>query len=100
MALGGEFNFSIRPQELDEKGTGILKVCESMRESLEAIETAMKGLESWNSENKIKYEAKIKRALPNMYELVDVIESYGGVARQTSSRIISTENYISSQIDG
>ena len=96
---GVEFNFSIRPQELDEKGSNILKVCENMRKSLEEIETAMKDLDSWNSENKIKYEAKIKRALPNMYELVSVIESYGGVARQTSSKIISTENYISSQID-
>ena len=100
MAIGGEFHFSIQPQELSEKGSGILKVCGEMRESLDAIEDAMKGLESWESVNKTKYEEKIKRAMPKMHELVDVIESYGNVARQTASRIISTEDYISGQIDG
>ena len=99
MAIGGDFNFSIKPQELDEKGSGILKTCDEMRDSLEAIVEAMKGLESWESVNKGKYEQKIKDSLPQMYELIDVIDSYGKVARQTSSRIISTENYISGQID-
>lgn len=98
LSVGGDFSFSISPEALDEKGTRILKVCDGMRETLSEIETAMKGLESWHSGNKVKYEAKVKRDLPSMYELVDVIESYGKVARQTSNKIISTENTIARSI--
>ncbi len=100
MAFNGRsFNFSISPEKLDEKGKDIWAICGNMRSSLGEIETALKALESWNSGNKIKFEAKIKNALPKMYELVEVIESFGGVARQTASRILSTENRISAALE-
>ena len=99
MSMGGDFNFSIKPEELGEKGSSIMKICTEMRDSLENIEESLNGLSSWQSVNKVKYEEKIRRALPSMHELVNVIESYGKVAHQTAARIISTEDYISGQID-
>ena len=99
MAAVGDFNFSIRPQELSEKGEGVLSICARMRDSLDSVENAMRGLESWESVNKERYEEKIKRALPSMYELVDVIESYGNVAIQTSQRATAVEQKIASAID-
>ena len=93
------FNFSISPEGLDEEGANTLKECIKMRNALGDIETAMQNLESWQSDNKNRFETKIKNALPHMYELIEVIESYGGVARQTSKRIVDVENRIASAIE-
>ncbi len=96
---GGGFDFSISPEGLDEKGTTTLKECEKMRNALADIETAMKNLDSWQSSNKIRFESKIKTALPDMYEMIKVVESYGGVAKQTSRRIVDVERKIAGAME-
>ena len=97
--MNGGFNFSISPEGLDEKGSSTLKECEKMRTALGDIEIAMRNLESWQSENKGRFETKIKNALPHMYEMIEVIESYGGVAKQTSRRIVDVERKIATAIE-
>lgn len=98
-SFDGGFSFRISPESLDNEGKQVLEIAKGMRESLEQIETSMGTLESWVSQNKLKYEDRIRQELPKMYELVEVIESFGGVARQTSRKIINAENKISRSMD-
>ncbi len=97
--MNGDLNIRINPEALEEKGKKILEQAKVIRESLEEIETAKSTLNSWESVNKEKYDAKINAALPKMREMVEVIESYGGVAGATSGAIRDTENLISRAID-
>ena len=95
----GGFSFRISPEALDNDGKEILKIAKGMHDSLESIEASMSTLGSWVSQNKLRYEERIKNALPKMYELVNVVESFGGVACQTSRKIISAEEKISRSMD-
>lgn len=94
-----DLNIRINPEALDEKAKKILQEAKVIRESLEEIQNAKSALNSWESVNKEKYDAKINAALPKMHEMVQVIESYGGVAGATSGAIRDTENLISRAID-
>ena len=99
MADGGDFNFSVDPKELDERGFDILRLCKEMSEAIDEFEDSLKGLESWRSDDKDKYDAKFRSALPHMHEMVEVIESYGKVARKTANNLVSTESFIAKQLD-
>ena len=98
-SFDGGFSFRISPEALDNDGKEVLRIAKGMREVLGNIEASMSSLDSWVSQNKMKYEERIKNAMPKMYELVDVIESFGGVACQTSRKIISAEEKISRSMD-
>ena len=98
-SFDGGFSFRISPESLDNEGKNVLEIAKGMRDSLEQIKNAMSNLDSWVSLNKQKYENRIMQELPKMNELVDVIESFGGVARQTSRKIINAENKISRSMD-
>ena len=94
-----DLNIRINPEALDEKAKKVLEQAKLIRESLEEIETAKAALNSWQIVNKDKYDTKINAALPKMYEMVEVIESYGGVAGATAGAIRDTESLISRAID-
>jgi len=98
-SFDGGFSFRISPEALDNDGKEVLRIAKEMRGVLGDIEASMSSLDSWVSQNKLKYEERIKQAMPKMYELVDVIESFGGVACQTSRKIISAEEKISRSMD-
>ncbi len=98
-SFDGGFSFRISPEALDNDGKEVLRIAKEMRGVLGDIEASMSSLDSWVSQNKLKYEERIKQAMPKMYELIDVIESFGGVACQTSRKIISAEEKISRSMD-
>ena len=98
-SFDGGFSFRISPEALDNDGREVQKIAKEMRGILEQVEASMASLDSWVSQNKLKYEERIKNAMPKMYELVDVIDSFGGVACQTSRKIISAEDKISRSMD-
>ena len=98
-SFDGGFSFRISPEALDNDGKEVLKIAKEMRGVLGDIEASMSSLDSWVSQNKLKYEERIKQAMPKMYELVDVIESFGGVACQTSRKNSSAEEKISRSMD-
>lgn len=97
--MNSDLNIRINPEALDEKAEKILAQVKVIDEALKEIETAKSILNSWESVNKEKYDAKINAALPKMHEMNEVIASYGGVARVTSGAIRDTENIISRAID-
>ena len=90
-----DFNVSINPESLDEKGKEILAQFKVINDAINEIENAKQNLASWQSQNKDKYEAKIVNALPKMREIAEVISSYGSVAQITSRAILNTEEKIS-----
>ncbi len=94
-----DLNINVNPEALDEKGQRILEQARIISEALQEIETAKSGLNSWQSTNKDKYDAKITAALPKMREMEEAVASYGGVARETSRVIRNTEAAISRTID-
>ena len=91
----GDLNFSVSTEELDSKGTDIDNIFKDIEEALQEIEEAKKGIASWQSQNKDKYEARINKALPKMHEMAEVIASYGGVAHHASRRLSDVEQKIS-----
>jgi len=91
----GDLNFSVSTEDLDAKGTEIDNIYKDIEEALQEIEDAKKGIASWQSQNKDKYEARINKALPKMHEMGEVIASYGGVAHHTSRRLTDVEQKIS-----
>ena len=93
------FSFRISPEALDNDGEKVQNICKKMREVIEETQKSMSMLDSWQSNNKLKYEERIKNTLPKMYELIDIIDSFGGVARQTSRKIISAEDKIARSMD-
>lgn len=98
-SFDGGFSFRISPEALDNDGQNIQEICRGMREVLDDTQKSMSVLDSWQSNNKLKYEERIKNALPKIYELIDAIDSFGSVARQTSRKIISAEDKIARSMD-
>ncbi len=96
---GTDLNFSISTEGLQEKGQSITKEAGEIQAALDEIDAARKSLDGWVSQNKERYDNKLGNALPKLREMVDVINSYGGVAVQTSDRIVDVENKIAAAID-
>ncbi len=92
-------NFSISTEGLTEKGKEIAKENTIIKEALDDINAARSSLEGWVSANKDRYDNKLGKVLPKMYEMTDVIDSYSGVAVQTSERAIAVENKIAAAIE-
>ena len=97
--MNGELNFSISTEGLSEKGKEILNQAKIINEAINDINAARSSLESWVSTNKDRYDNRIANALPKMQEMVDVIDSYGKVAIQTSAKATEVERKIASAID-
>ena len=97
MAMDG--NFSISTEGLTEKGKEIAKESQVIKEALADIDAARKSLEGWVSANKERFEGKMTAILPKMYEMTEVIDSYSGVAVQTSERAMAVENKIAAAIE-
>ena len=96
--VGTDINFAVSTEGLDESGKVIEEQARKIREALENIEKAKARLESWRSQNKDAYEAKMKNALPKMNEMSEVVNSYGTVARTTANRLRAVENRIKNTI--
>ena len=97
--MNGDLNFSISTEGLIEKGRSIAKESNIIKEALNDINEARASLESWVSANKDKYDSRIANVLPKMREMTEVIDSYSGVAIQTSERATAVENKIAAAID-
>lgn len=92
-------NFSISTEGLTEKGKEIARESEAIKQALADIDAARALLEGWVSRNKDAYDAKLVAVLPKMYEMTEVIDSYAGVAVQTSEKAVAVENKIAAAID-
>ena len=84
---------------MTEKGKEIESQVKIIREALNDINDARNSLDGWVSTNKDRYDSRIANTLPKMSEMVEVIESYGRVAIQTSERAREVEDKIASAID-
>ncbi len=98
--MNSDLNFSISTEGLTEKGKAIADESKIIKEALNDIDAARKSLDGWVSANKDRFESKIAAVLPKMNEMTEVIDSYSGVAVQTSQRAEAVENRIASAIDG
>ena len=94
-----DLNFSISTEGLTEKGKAIYEQSKIIKEALVDIDNARKSLEGWVSSNKERFDGKLAAVLPKMYEMTEVIDSYSGVAVQTSARAVAVENKIAQAID-
>ena len=97
--MNGELNFMVSTEGLGEKGKEIESKAKIMKEALNDINDARASLEGWVSANKDRVDNRIANTLPKMEELVDIIDSYGKVAIQTSERATAVENKIAQAID-
>ena len=97
--MPGDINFSISTEGLAEKGKAIEKESKIIKEALADIDAARKSLDGWVSKNKEKYDSKLGNKLPKLSEMTEVIDSYSGVAIQTSERAVAVENKIAAAID-
>ena len=92
-------NFSISTEGLTEKGKAIAKESDVIKQALADIDSARALLEGWVSKNKDAFDAKLVAVLPKMAEMTEVIDSYAGVAVQTSEKAMAVENKIAAAID-
>lgn len=97
--MNNDLNFMISTEGLFDKGKAIGKESKVIKEALQEINEARKSLDGWVSQNKERYDNKLANALPKMYEMTEVIDSYSGVAVQTSERAVAVENKIASAIE-
>lgn len=97
--MNGDLNIMVSTEGLREKGEAIGAECKVIKEALQDIDTARKSLDGWVSQNKDRYDSKLANALPKMYEMAEVIDSYSSVAIQTSDRAVAVENKIAADID-
>ena len=97
--MNGDLNFSISTEGLTEKGKAIADESRLIKESLADIDNARKTLEGWVSANKDRFDSKLASMLPKMNEMTEVIDSYSGVAVQTSQRAEAVENKIANAIE-
>ena len=97
--MNGDLDFSISTEGLSEKGKEIAAESKKIKEALADIDAARASLEGWVSANKDKFESKVIEMLPKMKELTEVIDSYSGVAVQTSQRAEDVESKIASAIE-
>ncbi len=92
-------NFLVSTEGLTEKGNEINNEAKAIKEALADIDTARKTLDGWVSQNKDKFDSKVANLLPKMYEIVEILESFGGVAINTSERATDIEAKIAASID-
>ena len=92
-------DFTISTEGLIEKGKNIAAESAKIKEALADIDAARKTLDGWVSANKDRYNNRIDAVLPKMYEMTEVIDSYSGVAIQTSERATAVENKIAAAIE-
>lgn len=92
-------DFTISTEGLTEKGKDIAAESAKIKEALADIDAARKTLDGWVSANKDRYNNRIDAVLPKMYEMTEVIDSYSGVAIQTSERATAVENKIAAAIE-
>jgi len=97
--MNGDVNFMVSTDELYEKGKAIGEESQKIKEALVDIDAARKSLDGWVSQNKERYDNKLGNALPKLYEMTEVIDSYSGVAVQTSNRAVAVENKIAAAIE-
>ena len=97
--MNGDINFMVSTEGLTEKGKAIGEESRVIKEALADIDAARKSLDGWVSANKDRFENKIASVLPKMQEMTEVIDSYSGVAVQTSERAVAVENKIASAIE-
>ena len=97
--MNGDLNFSISTEGLTEKGKAIADESRLIKEALADIDNARKTLEGWVSANKDRFDSKLASMLPKMNEMTEVIDSYSGVAVQTSQRAEDEENKIANAIE-
>ncbi len=97
--MNGDLNFSISTEGLTEKGKAIADESRLIKEALADIDNARKTLEGWVSANKDRFDSKLASMLPKMNEMTEVIDSYSGVAVQTSQRAEAVENKIANAIE-
>ena len=97
--MNGDLNFSISTEGLTEKGKAIADESRLIKEALADIDNARKTLEGWVSANKDRFDSKLAAMLPKMNEMTEVIDSYSGVAVQTSQRAEAVENKIANAIE-
>lgn len=97
--MNGNIDFMVSTEGLTEKGKDIAVESNAIKEALADIDAARKSLDGWVSANKDRFENKIAGVLPKMYEMTEVIDSYSGVAVQTSERAVAVENKIASAIE-
>ena len=96
--MNGDQNFSISTEGLLANGERIAKEVLVIQEALTDIDVARKSLDGWVSENKKLYEDKINAAMPKMYEIKEVIDSYSKVAIQTAQRAETVEKSIAGSL--
>lgn len=94
-----DFNFSVSTEGLQEKGQIIGDEVQKIREALNDIKEVRNSLDGWVSQNKEKYDSKIASGIPKLQEMVDSIDKYSKVAKETVSRIVNVENKIAAAID-
>ena len=97
--MNGNIDFMVSTEGLTEKGKAIAVESNAIKEALADIDAARKSLDGWVSANKDGFENKIASVLPKMNEMTEVIDSYSGVAVQTSERAVAVENKIASAIE-
>ena len=92
-------SFKISTEGLAEKGKEITREIMIIKEALADIEATRKTLEGWVSQNKDRFDSKVASVLPKMYEITEILESFGSVAINTSERAINLEAKIAAAID-
>ncbi len=97
--MNNDINFMISTEGLTSRGNEIKAANKEIKDALEDINAARKSLDGWVSQNKDRYDSKLGNSLPKMYEITEVIDSYSGVALQTSERAIAVENKIAAAIE-
>ena len=97
--MNGDINFMVSTEGLTEKGKAIAEDSRAIKEALADIDAARKSLDGWVSTNKDRFENRIANVLPKMHEMTEVIDSYSGVAVQTSERAVAVENKIASALE-
>ncbi len=97
--MNSDLDFMVSTEGLHDKGKEIGEESAKIKEALADIDAARKSLDGWVSQNKERYDNKLASALPKLYEMTEVIDSYSGVAIQTSERAVAVENKIAAAIE-
>ncbi len=97
--MNSDLDFMVSTEGLHDKGKEIVEESAKIKEALADIDAARKSLDGWVSQNKERYDNKLASALPKLYEMTEVIDSYSGVAIQTSERAVAVENKIAAAIE-
>jgi uncharacterized protein YukE len=99
ITMNGDLNFMVSTEGLHDKGKDLSQESKKIKEALKDIDDARKALEGWISKNKERYDNKVGKGIPKMYEMTEVIDSFSGVAIQTSERAVAVENKIAAAIE-